>query len=113
MYIIQKFFCLIWATFIGPFSALKIGGGLFPNLPLSDSKTGRKRQKCFLRDFLLTFMKNVLTLFKKGIRLDFGTCEHGNSLEGMHLILLDHTKLDFKFERAILEKIKFSTFFIE
>ena len=51
------------------------------------------------------------TLFKKGIRLDFGTCEHGNSLEGMHLILLDHTKLDFKFERAILEKNQIFNFF--
>ena len=46
------------------------------------------------------------------IRLDFGTCQYGNSLRGMHLMQLDHTKLDSKSEQAILEKFKVSTFFI-
>ena len=54
-----------------------------------------------------------VTLFKNGIVLDIDTCEHGDSLEGQHLVQLDHGNLDFKFERGNFEKFKFLTFFIK
>ena len=47
-----------------------------------------------------------------GIALGIEICEHGGSLEGKHLILLDHGKLDFEFERGNFEKFEFLTFFI-
>ena len=44
------------------------------------------------------------TVVKMGIILGIEICEHGGRLGGKHLILLDHGKLDFKFERGNFEK---------
>ena len=48
-----------------------------------------------------------------GIVLGIEICEHGGSLEGKHLILLNRGKLDFKFERGNFEKLEFLAFFIK
>ena len=58
-----------------------------------------------------TFFDN--TVVKMETILGIEICEHGGSLEGKHLILLDHGNLDFKFERAIFEIFQFLTFFIK
>ena len=53
------------------------------------------------------------TVVKMGIILGIEICEHGGSLEGKHLMLLDHGKSDFKFERGNFEKLEFLAFFIK
>ena len=48
-----------------------------------------------------------------GIVLGIEICKHGGSIEGKHLILTDHGKLDFKFERRNFEKLEFLAFSIK